>query len=81
MTSDHEDRFLTALGAAVRAARERLGLSQEDVGLEAELHRTYISGVERGVRNLTIKSLLDLAEALETTPSALLRTAEKATGR
>jgi len=39
------------VGLNVRRLREAQRLSQEEVAFEAELHRTYISGVERGVRN------------------------------
>lgn len=66
------DRFLIRLGQAVLAARERSGLSQEELGFECELDRTYISGIERGIRNPTVKSLLRLAHALDTTPGELL---------
>lgn len=51
-------------GAAVRAWRESLGLSQEDLASKAGLDRTYISGVERGVRNPSLKSMQQLAKAL-----------------
>jgi transcriptional regulator with XRE-family HTH domain len=70
------DRFLRAFGQAVRAVREGRGLSQEDLGFEAELDRTYISGIERGVRNPTLRTVLRLAEALEVRPSKLVRDAE-----
>ncbi len=66
-----------AFGRAVRRKRERLGLSQEKLGLEAGLDRTYISGIERGVRNPTLKIIWLLADALSTTPSALLKASEK----
>ncbi len=69
-----------AFGKAVRRKRERLGLSQEKLGLEAGLDRTYISGIERGVRNPTLKTIWLLADTLSTTPSALLKAAEKRIG-
>ena len=69
--------YLAALGAAVRTRRERLGLSQEDLGFEAEIHRTYIGGIERGERNPTVLSLIKLADVLNTTPAALLRESER----
>lgn len=70
-----------AFGRAVRRKRERLGLSQEKLGLEAGLDRTYISGIERGVRNPTLKVMWILADTLATTPSALLRAAERHIGK
>ena len=69
--------YLAALGAAVRRHRENLGLSQERFAFEVDLDRTYVSGIERGVRNPTVATLLRVAKALGTTPSALLRAAEK----
>ena len=69
-----------AFGQAVRRKRERLGMSQEKLGLKAGLDRTYISGIERGVRNPTLNTIWKLADTLSTTPSSLLRTAEKRIG-
>lgn len=60
------------VGSNVRRAREAIGLSQEELGDKAGIDRTYVSGVERGVRNPTVKVLARLAEALETTPDKLL---------
>jgi len=71
-----QDPLLHALGVAVISARERTGLSQEEVGFRAELDRTYVSGIERGVRNPTIRTLRRLAAALKTRASSLLREAE-----
>jgi CheY-like chemotaxis protein len=52
-------------GAAVRKHRQQLGLSQETLAERAELHRTYITDVERGARNLSLESISKLARALE----------------
>lgn len=71
------DDFLVAFGQAVRRAREARGLSQEDLGFEAEIDRTYVSGVERGVRNPTVRTIWRLAKALGTKPSSLMRRAER----
>jgi transcriptional regulator with XRE-family HTH domain len=60
------------VGENVRRAREAIGLSQEELGDKAGIDRTYVSGVERGVRNPTVKVLARLAEALGTTPDRLL---------
>jgi transcriptional regulator with XRE-family HTH domain len=48
--------------------------SPEELALEAELHRTYISGVERGVRHPTVTVVAKIAKALGVTPDQLLRT-------
>ena len=60
----------------MRRERERRGLSQEELGFEAELDRTYVSGVERGVRNPTVVTIRLLAAALGVAPSRLMRAAE-----
>jgi len=60
------------VGQNVRRLREEAGLSQEKLALEAELDRTYVSGVERGVRNPTVTVLARIAKALKTDPDKLL---------
>ena len=64
-------------GNNVKAIREARGLSQEDLAFKADLHRTYISGVERGVRNPTILVLDRLAKALNVTPGDLLKSEQQ----
>lgn len=60
-----------AFGAAVRQHRHRLGLSQEALAERAALHRTYVTDVERGARNLSLESISKLARALQVTIGAL----------
>jgi len=67
---------ITRARAPSRSTREKLGLSQEQLGFESGLDRTYISGIERGVRNPTMRILLRLGEALDVKPSTLMRRAE-----
>jgi CheY-like chemotaxis protein/DNA-binding XRE family transcriptional regulator len=55
----------TTFGASVRAWRKRLGISQEILAERANLHRTYVSDVERGARNLSLESITRMAQALE----------------
>ncbi|WP_145831514.1 helix-turn-helix domain-containing protein [Bradyrhizobium huanghuaihaiense] len=69
---DDETGIVDVVAKAVRRARKSLGLSQEDLALEAGLDRTYVSQVERGTRNCTIVVLTRLAKALNTTPDLLL---------
>ena len=52
------------VGHNVRRFRTERGLSQEALAFECGLHRTYISGVERGVRNPTVVVLEEIATAL-----------------
>lgn len=65
-------------GASVRAWRKHLAISQEALAERAELHRTYISDVERGARNLSLESIARLAGALNI-PMANLFQAEQQT--
>jgi transcriptional regulator with XRE-family HTH domain len=60
------------VGRNVRRLREEAGLSQEKLALEAELDRTYVSGVERGVRNPTVTVVARIAKALKIAPDKLL---------
>ncbi|QDU84002.1 helix-turn-helix protein [Planctomycetes bacterium Pla163] len=69
-----------AAGDALREERQRQGLSQKAFGFEAEVDRTYVSGVERGVRNPTLAIMLKWCRALGVRPSAILRRAEEAAG-
>jgi len=62
-------------GASVRSLRFRLGISQEELAERADMHRTYIAGIERGARNLTLKSIDRLAKALEVSTATLSPTA------
>lgn len=58
-------------GASVRSWRNRLGISQEELGGRAGLHRTYVCDVERGARNVSLESIEKLACALEISLSTL----------
>ena len=58
-------------GQRVRAAREARGLSQERLAELAGLHRTYVSSLERGERNVGLDNVYALARALDVPPSAL----------
>jgi transcriptional regulator with XRE-family HTH domain len=60
------------VGSNVRRIRRELGISQEELAFRSELHRTYISGVERGIRNPTIIVLGRIADALDVAPGDLL---------
>jgi subunit S of type I restriction-modification system len=55
---------LHILGANIRAYRLRAGLSQEALAEKANLHRTYVGAIERGDRNVSLKNIERLANAL-----------------
>lgn len=59
-------------GRRLKYYRTRRKLSQENLAEISGLHRTYISGLERGLRNPTITIVARLARALEIAPGALL---------
>lgn len=59
-------------GERVRQFRSRVGLTQEQLGRAAGLHRTYIGGVERGERNVSLHNILRLAGALRVDASELV---------
>ena len=60
------------LGKTLRRRRLALGLSQEGLAEKADLHLTYIGGIERGERNLSLLNIVRLARALGITASQLL---------
>jgi CheY-like chemotaxis protein len=62
-------------GAAVRDQRIDLGITQEELADRAGLHRTYISDVERGARNVSLLSIEKLARALKLSVSKLFQQA------
>ena len=75
-----QSELLTAFGHAVRARRQRSGLSQEKLAEEAGIHRTYVGDVERGVRNVSLINIDRLASALDLGLSALMSDVEAIRG-
>jgi transcriptional regulator with XRE-family HTH domain len=61
------------LGRNIRALRQRQGLSQEELALEADMKRSYVSDLERGTRNPSVKAVGRLAKALGVEAWQLLR--------
>lgn len=52
-------------GDRLKTFRKKKNLSQEDLGFKSSLHRTYISEVERGRRNISIVNIAKIAKALD----------------
>jgi transcriptional regulator with XRE-family HTH domain len=69
--------FQLALGQAVKQRREELGLTQEQIANNTELHQRWISNVETGKRNPSYGSLRRLAAGLDLSASELLARAEQ----
>jgi transcriptional regulator with XRE-family HTH domain len=71
--ADIRERF----GFAVKARREVLDLTQEDLAEKAGIHRTYLSDIERGSRNVSLINIERLALALSVPLSELFRLVER----
>ena len=67
-----KDQDLVRLGAAVRARRMALPLSQEALADLAEIDRSHMGKIERGERNVTFLNILRIAKAMQCQPSDLL---------
>lgn len=68
-----------AFGSVLREAREKAGLSQDQLAHDAGLHRTYISLLERGQRQPSLRAITSLAQALGLAPSTLISRYEERT--
>lgn len=71
------DRLVVALGQVLQEHRNQLRLSQSQLAESSDFHRSYISDVERGYRNISLKNLSRLAAALKVPASTLLMLAER----
>ncbi len=65
--------ILKRFGERVRVLRQARSLSQEALALAAGLDRTYIGGVERGERNISLLNIQKIAQALDVLPADLLK--------
>ena len=64
-------------GKEVARLRKRLAISQEELAFRAEVHRTYISQLERGLKSPTLGMILKLSRALKASASKLVATVER----
>ena len=64
---------LKKVGLNIRNARKEKGMSQESLALSADLDRSYVGGVERGERNISVVNLKKIADALKVPASQLLK--------
>ncbi len=64
-TNKNDKEILMNIGSNIRKYRLTKGWSQEQLAQECDLHRTYIGGVERGEKNITILNLLKIKNMLE----------------
>jgi transcriptional regulator with XRE-family HTH domain len=70
-----------AFAKTLREIRKRRSISQEELGFESGYHRTYISMLERGKMNPSLRTLLSLAAALNIPAAELVGDVERALGR
>jgi transcriptional regulator with XRE-family HTH domain len=70
------DPVLVALGRAVQALRKERGLSQEALATDSGVERAYLSGIERGVQNLTVMTLTRVAATLGVTLAEIMLAAQ-----
>ena len=74
---DSDTRLLAvAFGGVLRTTRNAAGLSQQELALEAGLDRTYISLLERGLRQPTLSTIFQLSRILQVKPSKLVGAVE-----
>jgi transcriptional regulator with XRE-family HTH domain len=66
------DKLSAIVGNNIKKYRKNLNISQEELAEKAGLHRTYIGGIERGERNITLDSLQVIATALNVAPVELI---------
>lgn len=66
-------------GTKLKQIRNNQKLSQEELAFRSGLHRTYISDIERGVRNVSLENIQKIAKALDVNISSLF--SPKADGR
>ena len=72
--SDHPLQDIRVrFGAAVRELRKEMNVSQEDFAERAGLHRTYISDLERGKRNVSLENIEKIAKALNLSMADLMK--------
>jgi transcriptional regulator with XRE-family HTH domain len=68
-----EERF----GSVLQQLRKERGVSQEELGSKSGYHRTYISLLERGKKSPSLKTIFQLAKAIDMTPSDIIGLVEK----
>lgn len=79
-SKQHQKRPLKDLGIAIRNRRLDLGLSQHQLGVKAALHRTHVTDIEGGLRNISFLTLLRVAEGLDYSMTELVGDAESVDG-
>jgi transcriptional regulator with XRE-family HTH domain len=71
------ESIASVFGKVLREQRNARGISQEALALSADVDRTFVSQMERGIRQPTLTTLCKLSEALDIQPSTLVARVEK----
>ncbi|HEY9683555.1 MAG TPA: helix-turn-helix transcriptional regulator [Drouetiella sp.] len=77
MLKKQEPELLRAVGNTIANRRQFLALTQQQLAQAVGIHRTYLSDIEQGKRNISIGTLHEIAIRLETSSAAILRQADK----
>lgn len=77
MESKRKNAVLRKFGAAVRRYRRMASLTQEEFADLCEMDRSYLGGVERGERNLTLLNVIKICDTLKVNPSEILADLDK----
>lgn len=77
---DYQEKFQKELGARIRAIRESLNLTQEQLAEKANLHPIHIGRCERGEVNISVSALVRIANALGISPADVLKTFDEVDG-
>jgi transcriptional regulator with XRE-family HTH domain len=72
MVESDDSKIKLAFGARLREVRKQKGFSQEGLALACGLDRTYIGGVERGERNISLVNIQKIADAIGVSSSELM---------
>lgn len=73
MTKNINSNHKLAFGCRLKKIRQQKGISQESLAMSAGLDRTYVSGCERGLRNIGLENIYKLAIALNESPEVFFR--------
>ncbi len=68
MTTSNNENIQKKFGSRLRQIRQNMGLSQEELGHLSNLDRSYVGGVERGERNISLVNIHKIADALNISP-------------
>ena len=71
-----KETFRKSLGKVIQERRKQLALTQDQLARRSGMHRTYVSDIERGERNLSLESIYNISKGISTSLSVLFAEAE-----